>query len=130
GERGTADAQAVAEAAARACGGLAAEEQIALLVGEPRRPLRVGVDADLAERILQPVLENACRYGATSVRVAIGREDSSVVYAIEDDGPGVAGEDPDRIFDAGVRGHAHRAGSDQGAGLGLALARRLARSVD
>jgi len=130
GERGTADAYAVAEGAARACTGLAAEREMTLEVGRPPRPLRVGVDADLAERILQPVLENACRYGTTRVRVGIERENSSVVYSIEDDGPGVAGDERDQIFEPGTRGRAPRAGTDQGAGLGLSLARRLARSVD
>ena len=39
-------------------------------------------------------------------------------------------DEPDRIFEPGVRGSAPRAGDGQGAGLGLSLARRLARSVD
>ena len=130
GERGTADAQQVAEGAARACSGLAAERQMNLRITPAAQRLRVGVDGDLAERILQPVLENACRYGATSVHVGIGRENSSIVYTIDDDGPGVAGDEPDRIFEPGVRGRAPRPGDDQGAGLGLALARRLARSID
>jgi len=128
-ERGTADAHAIATGAARACSGLAAERELELQVSRPSHALRVGVDADLAERIIQPVLENACRYGSTHVHVAIGRENSSVVYAVEDDGPGVAVDERDRIFEPGVRGSAERDG-EQGAGLGLALARRLARTID
>ena len=130
GERGTADARAVAQDAVRACSGLAAERRMDVKIDEPRSPLRIGVDADLAERILQPVLENACRYGSTSVRVAIGRQNSTVVYEIEDDGPGVAADENDRIFEPGLRGSAPRPNGEQGAGLGLSLARRLARSVD
>jgi two-component system, OmpR family, sensor kinase len=130
GARGTADARAIAESAVQACGGLAAERHLDLQISHGQRPLRVGIDGDLAERILQPVLENACRYGATSVQIVIGQEDSSVVYTVADDGPGVAVDESDRIFEPGVRGQAPRAGADQGAGLGLALARRLARSID
>ena len=131
GERGTADALAVANEAARTCAGLANERQMELEVERPRRAVRVGIDADLAERILQPVLENACRYGSSRVHVAIGRENSSVVYAIEDDGPGVTDVEHDHIFEPGVRGQAPREDGDGGgAGLGLSLARRLARSVD
>ena len=129
GERSTADAAAVAEGAAAACVGLAAERQVALEVTQPPRPLRVGVDADLAERILQPVIENACRYGSSSVRVGVERDRSTVLYAVEDDGPGVGQDERERIFEPGVRGLNVR-GSHTGAGLGLALARRLARSVD
>ena len=40
-------------------------------VAPPRTPLRLGVDADAAERILAPVLENACRYGRHSVRLSV-----------------------------------------------------------
>ena len=129
GERGTADAEAVATGAAAACTGLAGERQIDVEVAPPARHIRVGVDADLAERILQPVIENACRYASSHVRIAIERADSSVVYAVEDDGPGVLAEEHARIFEPGVRGAASVNGSD-GAGLGLPLARRLARSVD
>jgi signal transduction histidine kinase len=129
GERGSADAYAVAQGAATACSGLAGERKIKLEVATLARPLRVGLDADLAERILQPILENACRYGSSSVRVSIGRENSSVVYTVEDDGPGVAEDEGERIFEPGVRGHARRANGEAGAGLGLALARRLARSA-
>ena len=45
-----------------------------------------------------------------------------------DDGVGVAPDESERIFEPGVRGSAARNGSE-GAGLGLALTRRLARST-
>jgi signal transduction histidine kinase len=128
--QGTADAQSIAESAGHTCSGLAAERRLDLQVVSPGPPLQVGIDADLAERILQPVLENACRYGATRVRVAFTRENSSVVYAIEDDGPGVEAAERERIFEPGIRGSVARPDDAHGAGLGLALARRLARSVD
>jgi two-component system, OmpR family, sensor kinase len=128
-ERGTADAEAVASGAAQACSGLTDERALELHVAHPAHALRLGIDADLAERIIQPVLENACRYGSSQVRIAIASENSSVVYAVEDDGPGVAAEERERIFEPGVRGTAARRGG-QGAGLGLALARRLARTID
>jgi len=130
GDRGTADAGSIASGAAAACTGLAEERQVEVEVAQPARPVRVGVDADLAERILQPVLENACRYASTRVHVGIRRADSAVVYAVEDDGPGVLEGEQERIFEPGVRGAAAGANGTAGAGLGLPLARRLARSVD
>jgi two-component system OmpR family sensor kinase len=129
GQREVADARAVAAGAVAACSALANERQIQLDVASCSRPLRLGLGADLAERILQPVLENACRYGSSRVRVSIERDSSSVVYAIEDDGPGVPEDERERIFEPGVRGRARRADGESGAGLGLALARRLARGV-
>ena len=48
---------------------------------------------------------------------------------MNDDGPGVDVADRERIFEPGVRGGAGVWGGHQGAGLGLSLARRLARAV-
>ena len=124
--RGTADAYAVAEDAATACSGLAVERGLVVAVEQPARPLRVGVERDLAERILQPVLENACRYATSAVSIDIDRTGATVRYAISDDGPGVAESERERIFEPGVRG---TAANGDGSGLGLALARRLAASV-
>ena len=92
------------------------------------QPLRVGVDGDFGERILQPVIENACRYGRSAVSVSIDRHDGTVAYLVEDDGPGVAHDSARR---SSTRPPRPRRGGDGslGAGLGLALARRLARSV-
>jgi signal transduction histidine kinase len=125
--RGTADAFAVAEDAVAACSGLAAERGLALGVEQPERVIRVGVERDLAERILQPVLENACRYAKSTVSIDMERNGSTVRYAISDDGPGVGEDERERIFEPGVRG---AAANGEGSGLGLALARRLAASVD
>jgi signal transduction histidine kinase len=127
--RGTSDAYAVAADVSEACAGLVADEHVEIDITEPERPVRLGVDADLAERILQPVLDNACRYGATHVRVSIERRDSVVNYLVADDGPGVSPEERESIFEPGVRGTVGEAGGPNGAGLGLALARRLARST-
>jgi two-component system OmpR family sensor kinase len=126
--RGTADAYAVAAEAADACSTLAADRGLELDVVPPSRPLRIGVDHELAERILQPVVENACRYGRGHASISIERSPAGVVYAVVDDGPGVEAVERDLIFEPGERGWAGRMGGD-GAGLGLALARRLARSA-
>jgi signal transduction histidine kinase len=126
GTRGTADAYAVAEGALGGVTYLAESRNVALLAERPAVPLRLGLDGDLAERVLHPVIENACRYGSTWARVRIERAGAKIAYLVEDDGPGVGKDEADTIFESGHRGGA-AAGS--GAGLGLALARRLARSA-
>jgi len=128
GPGGVADAADVARAAAEACEPLAVERGLTLDVETPERQLRVGVDGDLAERIIYPVLDNACRYGRTRVKLSLARTDGSVLFTIDDDGPGVAEQERDEIFEPAHRGSAGRA-AGSGAGLGLALARRLAQSV-
>ncbi|HET8893652.1 MAG TPA: ATP-binding protein [Gaiellaceae bacterium] len=127
--RGTADAWQIAEHTLEAARGLAAERQIDVVATQPTTPLRVGIAADLAERILQPVVENAFRYGRRSVRVDVERNAGSVRYVVEDDGPGIEPAEAESIFEPGRRGTAGRSANGDGAGLGLALARRLARGV-
>jgi two-component system OmpR family sensor kinase len=124
--RGTADAYEVVSEAAAACAGLSDERGISVTIVPPARPLRVGVEQDFAERILQPVLENACRYGAGAVQVSIDRDGGAVRFSVVDDGAGVAVDEVERIFEPGVRG---RTANGSGSGLGLSLARRLASSV-
>jgi len=124
--RGFADAGAVARAAVESVAPTG-DHRIELAL-DSEQPLRIGVDADLAERILYPVLDNACRYGRSNVRLSVARDDGSVLFTVTDDGPGVPGDELESIFEPATRGAAGRS-SGPSAGLGLALARRLARSV-
>jgi signal transduction histidine kinase len=92
--------------------------------------LRVGASADLVERIIHPIVENACSYGSTLVKIRlVPRGASRVQVRVSDDGLGISDEERERIFDPGFRGHASDAANERGAGLGLALARRLASSA-
>ena len=80
----------------------------------PAAPLRLGLDGDLAERVLQPVVENACRYGTSWARVSLTRSGSKIVYVVEDDGPGVAAQEQESIFEPGSRGFAGARRQDGG----------------
>lgn len=127
GPRGTTDANEVVNEVVEACRPLAERHGIALAAVETAGNVRVGLDADLAERILQPVVENACNYGTRTVEIAVERRGAHVVFSVEDDGPGIGDAERETIFEPGRRGSA--AAATPGAGLGLALARRLARSA-
>ena len=128
--RGTADAAEVAERAAESCASLAEERGIEVRVAPPKVPLRLGVDPDTGERILAPLIENACRFAGSRVRLEVAPNSTAVEFRVIDDGPGVDAADRERIFEPGERGTGATAEGDRGAGLGLALARRLARAVD
>ncbi|HEX9109128.1 MAG TPA: sensor histidine kinase, partial [Longimicrobiales bacterium] len=54
------------------------------------------------------------------------QEDDAVVFAVADRGPGIPPEDGDRIFEPFFRGD--RTADGDGTGLGLNIARRLARA--
>lgn len=86
----------------------------------------LATEGEIAERILAPLVDNACAHAATNVRVVIEPNGDEVRIVVADDGPGVEATDLDHIFEPGYRAPG---GSDGGSGLGLALARRLARAV-
>jgi signal transduction histidine kinase len=126
---GSGDAAQAARAAARGCTELAARCGITIIVDEPGAPLRVGVETDVVERVLAPLVENACHYGATLVRIGVARGGGAVTFTVLDDGPGVSEHNRERIFEPGWRGGSGRQPNGHGAGLGLPLARRLARAA-
>jgi signal transduction histidine kinase len=129
--RGRADVWQVLADVVSSIGVLADENRVEVRVRPPERELRVGVERDIAVQILQPVVENACHFARSDVLLAAVRNGKEVLFTVQDDGPGVAEEERERIFEPGVRGSAatiERVGG-RGAGLGLSLARRLARAA-
>ena len=92
-------------------------------------PIPVQGSAEALQRVLAPVIENACAYARTTVKV---RSDGgpSPTITVSDDGPGIDPAEAATIFEAGRRGSAERnASPGSGTGLGLSLSRRLARAI-
>lgn len=87
--------------------------------------VRVDATIETAVRALSPLVDNALRYAAHRVTVSVRVTPRAADITVSDDGPGLAPEgDPDELFEAGTRG-----ATSTGAGLGLSLARRVARTV-
>jgi signal transduction histidine kinase len=128
GAHGTADLGAAVHAAVDAAQPLAAARGIALEVPERRQAIQVTAEPVLVERMLAPLLDNACRLARTRARVDFARNGPWAEVVVEDDGTGLDECEESTVFEPGVRGRAGRQAPD-GAGLGLALARRLARSA-
>jgi two-component system heavy metal sensor histidine kinase CusS len=94
--------------------------------------LRGGAESAVLERILAPLLDNATRFAATRVTVTIGNGAGLVTIDVRDDGPGIADAERNLVFEPGYRradGVSQPETGHAGAGLGLPLARRLARAV-
>lgn len=84
------------------------------------------VDPDAMRRVLDELLDNAFRYGAPPVRIALRGELDRTVLTVQDHGPGVPVEARERIFERFSRLERDR--NEPGIGLGLAIARALVRS--
>jgi two-component system heavy metal sensor histidine kinase CusS len=106
---------------------LSTREQIRTVVDVPDAELEAGVAPALLERIVGPLLTNALRYARSAVTVSARARPGGLRITVTDDGPGVPGEFLDDLFQPGRR--ADPGDGHDGAGLGLPLARRLARTV-
>jgi signal transduction histidine kinase len=82
---------------------------------------------DELHRLVLNLLENALRHTdpGTAVEAQVGRENGTVVLAVEDDGPGIPDELHDKVFERFFRGSSDRGGSS---GLGLSIVRAVADS--
>jgi signal transduction histidine kinase len=122
------DAAALAQRAAAAVEPLAAEQGRAIAVAASRGALPVRGDEEALLRVLTNLLDNAIRHGRARVTVSTWRENGTVGIDVADDGPGFAERDLEHVFEPLFRADPARSGAGAHSGLGLAIARRLARA--
>jgi PAS domain S-box-containing protein len=89
-------------------------------------PLTIPADRVMVERIVDNLLRNAVRHtpGDSRIWVRMERSDDGALLIVEDDGPGIAPGDRERIFEAFSQGGGP--GVDKGVGVGLAVVARFA----
>ncbi|MGI5136219.1 MULTISPECIES: sensor histidine kinase [unclassified Streptomyces] len=111
----------------RLAAGLAAPAQLTVEIRAGDERLEAGVPAALLQRTVSPLLANALRFAHSYIAVEARRTVDGVRIDVTDDGPGVPESFAGRLFQPGQRADPHD--GHGGAGLGLPLARRLARSA-
>lgn len=120
----------IAEEVARAERVLARAKNVSVQTAAPSSAAFVG-DEDLIRRLLLNLVDNAVRHAPeqSTVEIALEQDAGRYTIAIRDAGPGIPPHVQPHIFERFYRGDAERP-RDQpydGAGLGLALARWIAR---
>ncbi|MEU2242638.1 HAMP domain-containing sensor histidine kinase [Streptomyces sp. NPDC018338] len=112
-----------------------------LLAGEAARRTgdRIGVRAEAdpgavvagsrqqLARVIGNLLDNAQRHADARITASVRVTADGVLLCVDDDGPGVPEAERDRVFERFVRLDDARSRDDGGAGLGLAIARDVAR---
>ena len=81
-----------------------------------------GERQDLDE-MLGNLMDNACKWARSQVKVSVRKEGGNVIFSIEDDGPGLTDEEKIKVFARGQRLDEAVPGS----GLGLHITRDIAR---
>jgi two-component system sensor histidine kinase GlrK len=115
----------------------AAARGVNLEVDLPGETPPVQLDPVLMERAVANLVRNAVSVSRASQRVHVhrkleqdgpGRPGAWICISVSDEGPGVPQEIRERVFDAFVTGVVPGAGRALGVGIGLALAREVARA--
>ncbi|MGW4804659.1 sensor histidine kinase [Kitasatospora sp. NPDC004272] len=93
------------------------------------RPVTVPGTEQLLGRVVDNLLDNACRHAAERVTVSLRTVDGRAVLTVADDGPGIPAADRERVFERFVRLDEARSRTDGGTGLGLSLVRGIAEGL-
>jgi PAS domain S-box-containing protein len=91
-------------------------------------PIDAWIDESMVVRIIENLLVNAVKHTppTSSIWVGAQRVHNGVVLQVEDDGPGVAPDERDRLFEPFERGE--RSAPSPGLGVGLSLVARFAEA--
>jgi len=105
---------------------VAARRGVRVRASASRWPVVLGSDAELA-RVVRNLLSNAIRHTPDdgTVVVAAGVDGAEAWLRVDDACGGIPEADLARVFDVAFRGSKARTPTDNGAGLGLAIARGL-----
>ncbi|MDR9889813.1 two-component system sensor histidine kinase RstB [Pseudenterobacter timonensis] len=103
----------------------------------PQRTLRLqtqpgdygALDMRLMERVLDNLVNNALRYSEQSLHIGLGLEGAQATLWVEDDGPGIAPSERQRVFEPFVRLDPSRDRATGGCGLGLAIVHSIAQAM-
>lgn len=87
--------------------------------------LVVTADRPLLRQALLNIVHNAIRYAPSQTRITVqaSRREGATVIEVADEGPGIAPEHHQRIFDRFYRVDKARSRAEGGSGLGLAIAK-------
>jgi signal transduction histidine kinase len=127
-ESGQMDMAAVVRDACELFRSMAEDKQIALTWDAPER-LAISGDVRLIQRMLGNILDNAIKYTPSGGSVSVSLQPNpggAVAIVVKDSGVGISEKDRPHIFERFYRGDPSR--SQAGAGLGLSLARAVARA--
>lgn len=108
---------------------LADEKGMRIRVEAPTEQVRLHTDPGKLRQILVNLLANAVKFSAPSdivLRIEVVDAGEHVVFEVSDSGRGIAAEYHERIFEPFWRSEPTSARRQEGTGLGLSVARKLA----
>ena len=121
------DARAVVGAAVQAFAPAAHEWGVTLLLTRGD-PIPADADPERLGQVVGNLVENALKYAASSVTVDTVAMNGHIELRVDDDGPGIAPEERQRVFDRLYTAR-DTPGRQVGTGIGLAIVHELAGAM-
>lgn len=90
----------------------------------------VSGDFNALVQVLLNLLDNACTYGKSRIRLKVSEDENFTIFKVEDDGIGLTQQQASRIFERFYRTDESRNKNSGGTGLGLAIVKDLVDSHD
>ncbi|KAF7764728.1 two-component system, OmpR family, sensor histidine kinase RstB [Pseudoalteromonas citrea] len=87
--------------------------------------IQLYADQHYIARVVQNLLQNACKYGKSKVHITLLVNHDEVELHVEDDGAGINPEDRNKVFAPFVRVDRSRNKASGGFGLGLAIVQKI-----
>lgn len=100
----------------------------ALSLSLPPGEVLTRADPDAIRLALLNLLDNAAKYGASSVQVTLRLEPRALEIEVADDGPGIPAEERARLFERFFRGKRALRSRERGSGIGLSLVQLVAEA--
>ncbi|ALU45988.1 ATP-binding protein [Pseudoalteromonas rubra] len=85
----------------------------------------VKCDPHQLTRVIQNLLQNADKYGQSTIRITLSRQHNMAVFLVEDDGPGIPESKREQVFQPFSRLDKSRNKDTGGFGLGLAIVSKI-----
>jgi signal transduction histidine kinase len=89
---------------------------------------QVRADVGGLTQVIRNLLENASRYAVSRIDIGLTESKGIATLTIDDDGPGIAEEERERVFERFTRLDEARDRAHGGVGLGLAIARDVTQN--
>ena len=106
---------------------IAGQKNVKISVDAPPELPMLNIDPDRMTQVITNIIDNALRHTPDGGQIALSAKglQDGVELSIQDSGPGIQGEDANRIFSRFYRADKSRTRGDGGSGLGLAIAKSI-----
>jgi Na+/proline symporter/nitrogen-specific signal transduction histidine kinase len=122
------DAEEALERALVVCGALARQKGCAIKIGARASATLVAAEPNRLSQVLINLISNAIKYNTAQLPVVeVHSWQGEGVYCVEvaDNGPGIAADEAEKIFEKFYRGAVGARSTQAGAGLGLSISREI-----